>query len=92
MGNSGKFLLMQNEAAISAGQSIRAVRELAGLTLAQASKLTGRSTGYLSQVENGKASQVSVKYVANTIGALSAYIADPVAKAQPLEVKEEAAA
>jgi transcriptional regulator with XRE-family HTH domain len=69
---------MQNEAAVSAGQSIRAVRELAGLTLAQAAKLTGRSTSYLSLVENGKASTVSVKYIANTIGALSEYIANPV--------------
>lgn len=82
---------MQNEAAVSAGRSIRAVRELAGLTLAQAAELTGRSTGYLSQVENGKAARVSVKYVANTIGALSAYISDPVAKAQPAISEEDAA-
>lgn len=69
---------MRNQAARAAGQSIRAVRELAGLTLAEAAVLTGRSAGYLSQVENGKAENVSEKYVANTIGALSAYIANPV--------------
>ncbi|MCK2024612.1 helix-turn-helix domain-containing protein [Microbacterium sp. kSW2-24] len=71
---------MQNEAAVTAGQSIRAVRELAGLTLAEAAELTGRSAGYLSTVENGKAANVSVKYVANTIGALSEYIANPTRK------------
>lgn len=69
---------MRNEAARAAGQSIRAVRELAGLTLTEAAALTGRSVGYLSQVETGKAANVSEKYVANTIGALSAFIANPV--------------
>lgn len=73
---------MRNEAARAAGQSIRAVRELAGLTLAEAAAITGRSPGYLSQVENGKADNVSVKYVANTIGALSAYIGSPIQPAQ----------
>lgn len=74
---------MRNEAARSAGQSIRAVRELAGLTLTEAATLTGRSAGYLSQVETGKATNVSSKYVANTIGALCAYIANPA----PIAVK-----
>lgn len=79
MGNSDNFFPMQNEAARAAGQSIRAVRELAGLTLGQAAKLTGKSPGYLSQVETGNAANVSEKYVANVVGALAKYIADPVA-------------
>lgn len=80
---------MQTEAARAAGQSIRAVRELAGLTLAETATLTGRSPGYLSLVETGRAANVSEKYVANTIGALSAYIANPAARS---EQKHEAAA
>ena len=72
------FLPMQNSAAIAAGQSIRSVRELANLTLAEAAQLTGRSPAYLSLVETGKAANVSAKYVANTIGALCDYIANPV--------------
>jgi transcriptional regulator with XRE-family HTH domain len=80
---------MQNEAAITAGQSIRAVRELAGLTQAEAAQLTGRSVAYLSLVENGKAPSVTPKYIANTIGALSKYIANPVATKRT--VKEKAA-
>ncbi|MBF4549704.1 helix-turn-helix domain-containing protein [Pseudoclavibacter sp. VKM Ac-2888] len=76
---------MQNEAVRAAGQSIRAVRELAGLTLAQAAQLTGRAPGYLSQVETGKADNVTARYVANTMGALSAYIARPVEPAQRAE-------
>jgi transcriptional regulator with XRE-family HTH domain len=66
---------MQNEAARAAGESIRAVRVLAGLTLTEAAQLNGRSPGYLSLVETGKARNVSEKYIANTMGALSAYIA-----------------
>lgn len=69
---------MQNEAARAAGQSIRAVRELAGLTLVEAAKLTGRSPGYLSQVETGNAANVSEKYIANVVGALAKYIGEPV--------------
>lgn len=91
MGNSGNFFLMQNEAARAAGQSIRAVRELAGLTLAQTATLTNRSAGYLSQVETGSAANVSEKYVANVIGALAQYIAQPVAE-QAAEVPAGAAA
>ncbi len=79
VGNSATFLLMKNQAAMAAGQSLQAVRELAGLTLAEAATITGRSAGYLSQVENGKAANVSGKYIANTMGALSAYIARPAA-------------
>lgn len=69
---------MRNESAIAAGQSIRTLRELAGLTLAEAAAITGRSPGYLSQVETGKAPNVTEKYVANTIGRLANYIANPV--------------
>ncbi len=69
---------MRNEPAIAAGQSIRTIRELAGLTLAEAATITGRSPGYLSQVETGKAPNVTEKYVANTIGRLADYIANPV--------------
>lgn len=83
VGNSASFLPMRNEAAQAAGRSIRAVRELAGLTLNEAAVLTGRSVGYLSQVETGKAVNVSPKYVANTIGALSAYIANPAQQSAP---------
>lgn len=71
---------MRNESAIAAGQSIRAVRELAGLTLAEAAVVTGRSPGYLSQVETGKAENVTEKYVTNTIGRLCEYIENPVAR------------
>lgn len=56
------------------GQSIRAVRELAGLSLTEAATLTGRSAERLAQVEAGTATNVSSKYVANTIGALCAYM------------------
>lgn len=83
MGNSGSFLPMRNEAAQAAGRSIRTIRELAGLTLAEAAVITGRSPGYLSQVETGKAPNVSGKYIANTVGALSAYIANPAQHAPP---------
>ncbi len=75
VGNSVTFLPMRNEAARAAGQSIRAVRELAGLTIAQAAELVGGSAGYLSQVETGTAKNVSEKYVANTMSALSNHIA-----------------
>lgn len=69
----------------AAGQSIRAVRELAGLTLTEAASIIGRSVSYLSQVETGKALNVSEKYVANTIGALSAHIANSA----PLKANNE---
>lgn len=68
---------MNYKSAVAAGQSLRTVRELAGLTLSEAAEITGRSPGYLSQVENGKASNVSDKYVANTMGRLCDYIANP---------------
>lgn len=51
------------------------MRELAGLTIAQAAELVGGSAGYLSQVETGTAKNVSEKYVANTMSALSNHIA-----------------
>lgn len=86
---------MRSDAARDAGKSIRAIRELAGLTLAEAAELTGRSQGYLSQVETGKAANVSEKYIANTIGALCAYIANPVRvalAAEPTPAPAESAA
>lgn len=72
------FLPMRADTAKVAGQSIRALRELAGLTLLQVAQLTGRSPSYLSLVENGKAANVSDKYIANTVGAISRHIANPV--------------
>lgn len=80
MGNSVWFLLMRTATTKAAGESIRALRELAGLTLAQVAQLTGRSPSYLSMVENGKAANVTDKYIANTIGSISQYIANPVSR------------
>lgn len=77
---------MRNDSAVAAGMSIRTVRELAGLTLSEAAALTGRSAGYLSQVETGKAENVTEKYVANTIGRLCAFIADPTQAATEKKV------
>lgn len=51
------------------------MRELAGLTIGQAAELIGGSSSYLSQVETGTAKNVSEKYIANTMSALSTHIA-----------------
>lgn len=73
---------MRNQATLAAGQSIRTVRQLAGLTLEEAAAVTGRSPGYLSLVETGKAANVTEKYIANTIGQLCEFIANPTARVQ----------
>ncbi|KAB1647501.1 helix-turn-helix transcriptional regulator [Pseudoclavibacter sp. CFCC 14310] len=62
----------------AAGTSIRAVREMAGLTLAEAARLVGSSPSYLSQVETGKAPNVTPRYIANAMSKLAEFVANPI--------------
>lgn len=62
----------------AAGSSIRAVREMAGLTLTEAADLIGCSRSYLSQVETGKAPSPTPKFIANAMASLADFIANPI--------------
>ena len=64
--------------AISAGQSIRTLRHLAGLTLEEVARLADTSTAYLSKVETGKHSPTK-SYVAQVTAAIAAEMSKAVA-------------
>ena len=57
----------------SAGDALRTLRRIAGLTLDQAAELADTAAAYLSKVETGKLTP-TVGYVANVTGAIARHL------------------
>lgn len=59
----------------SVGASLRSLRKLAGMTLAEAAEAAGTAPAYLSKVENGKLKS-SKAYVAQVTVAIASRLQD----------------
>lgn len=62
-----------NEPNRSAGEAIRTLRRIAGLTLDQAAAVADTAAAYLSKVETGKLTP-TVGYVANVTSAIARHL------------------
>ncbi|OOB91218.1 helix-turn-helix domain-containing protein [Rathayibacter sp. VKM Ac-2630] len=59
----------------SPGESIRTLRQLAGMSLSAVAKAADTSSAYLSKVENGKFLPTNA-YVAKVTGVIAAHLRD----------------
>lgn len=69
------FLLDMTKHLIPTGESLRSLRNLAGLTLSEVSDIAGTSIAYLSKVERGDFVPTK-RYVAQVTSAIAGVLAD----------------
>jgi transcriptional regulator with XRE-family HTH domain len=69
------MVLDMNQPGHSAGEAIRTLRRIAGLTLDQAAAVADTAPAYLSKVETGKLTP-TVGYVANVTAAFARHLRD----------------